>query len=261
MPIASETELYRPVKAFFERLGYDVRAEVRNCDLVAMRGQEEPVIVELKKTFNLPLVIQGLDRQRSTSRVYLAVEQKVKGRAPHNLKWSELTGLCRKLGLGLITVRFYKSKAPFVDILCDPEAAAASKAGLRTARLVSEFRERSGDYNIGGSRGTKLVTAYREKALHCAHLLREHGPLTTRALRELTANGKVSAMMQENYYRWFSRVSRGTYTLTPLGEAALSEYGHVIAGKLAGTPMLPAVEQPKKETARARGKRAATSPL
>ena len=43
-----EAELYGPVKAFLEDRGYEVKGEIGPCDLVAVRGDEAPVIVELK---------------------------------------------------------------------------------------------------------------------------------------------------------------------------------------------------------------------
>ena len=42
-----ETDLYPPVKRFLEAQGYEVKAEVRGCDVTAVRGDEAPVIVEL----------------------------------------------------------------------------------------------------------------------------------------------------------------------------------------------------------------------
>lgn len=233
MPIQNETELYSPIKAFFERMGYEVRGEVKSCDLVAVRGDEEPIIVELKKTFNLPLLVQGIDRLKSSSRVYVAVEQNRNGKAPYQLKWSDLERLCRMLGLGLIVVRFYKSRKPLVQPICDPAPEAPRKPrrlAYRTKSLLAEFRERSGDYNVGGSTRTKLMTAYREKALDIAAALRD-GPLSTKRLRELTDNPKVAAMLQDNYYHWFQRVHRGTYELTPLGKEALVTYAAVIEAK------------------------------
>ena len=62
MPIQTETELYAPIKQYFEQRGYTVRAEMKHCDLVAIRGDEPPIIVELKKSFNIPLLVQGIDR-------------------------------------------------------------------------------------------------------------------------------------------------------------------------------------------------------
>ncbi|HIP77584.1 MAG TPA: hypothetical protein EYH07_03860, partial [Kiloniellaceae bacterium] len=73
MGFAKEEDLYAPVKAFFEGQGYVVKAEVRGCDLVARRGAEPPVIVELKTGFTLPLVLQGIDRLGLSEHVYLAV--------------------------------------------------------------------------------------------------------------------------------------------------------------------------------------------
>src|SRR5437870_12762925 len=71
--ITTEATLYRPVKAFLEAQGFEVKGEVCGCDLVARRGDEPPVIVELKLRFSLPLLLQGIDRLRMTERVYLAV--------------------------------------------------------------------------------------------------------------------------------------------------------------------------------------------
>jgi len=240
VPIQSETELYAPVKGFFERLGYAVKGEVLNCDLVAMRGDEAPVLVELKKSFNLPLVIQGMERKRRSERVYLAVEQNRNGKAPYGLRWSELVKLCRRLGLGLLVVRFYKTKPPVVEALCDPEPDAPAPApggklpSVKTVRLVREFQERSGDYNVGGSSKVKLVTAYREKALLCARCLHElGGTATIREVKERTGNPKAAALLQDDYYRWFQRVKRGSYALTPLGVEALGLYAHVLDGLIA----------------------------
>jgi hypothetical protein len=55
-----ETSLYRPVKRFLEKLGFEVKGEVCGCDIVALRGDEPAVVVigELKLRFNLDLVLQ-----------------------------------------------------------------------------------------------------------------------------------------------------------------------------------------------------------
>src|SRR5439155_26841386 len=70
-----ESDLYAPVKALLEGQGYSVKGEVRGCDVVAVRGKEPPVIVELKRAFGLGLVLQGVDRLAASDRVYLAVGQ------------------------------------------------------------------------------------------------------------------------------------------------------------------------------------------
>ena len=91
-----ETDLYPPVKAFLEAQGYAVKGEVDGCDLVAVRGDEPPVIVELKAGFSLPLVFQGIARQGLTDNVYLAVPP-FSGRTTRR---RDALALCRRLGLG-----------------------------------------------------------------------------------------------------------------------------------------------------------------
>ena len=55
-----ETDLAAPVAAFLAGQGYEVKSEVGSCDLVAMRGGEPPVLVELKSRFSLDLLLQGV---------------------------------------------------------------------------------------------------------------------------------------------------------------------------------------------------------
>ena len=43
-----ETELYLPIKRLLEAQGFEVKSEVKSCDVMAVRGSEAPVIVELK---------------------------------------------------------------------------------------------------------------------------------------------------------------------------------------------------------------------
>lgn len=57
-----ETDLYEPVKKLFEGMGFSVYSEVKDCDLMAVK-EEKTIIAELKKSFNITLVYQLLDRQ------------------------------------------------------------------------------------------------------------------------------------------------------------------------------------------------------
>ncbi|MEC0126818.1 DUF2161 domain-containing phosphodiesterase [Paenibacillus pabuli] len=237
MAVQYETELYSPVKAFFERRGYDVKAEVKHCDLVGVKpDQNEPLIVEMKKTFNLSLLLQGMQRLKLSPFVYLAVERNRSKRGAVNQRWGELTALCRQLGLGLMTVTFYKTKAPLIDVLCEPATQAplsgsgtgVRKGGIRRQRLLREFDERSGDYNTGGSTHRQLVTAYREKALRIASALRAQGESSPAFLAKQTSVGSAAAILQKNYYGWFERLSRGRYVLTIKGVQALTDHAHML---------------------------------
>ncbi|WP_068619963.1 DUF2161 family putative PD-(D/E)XK-type phosphodiesterase [Paenibacillus tuaregi] len=249
MAVQHETELYKPLKLFFEAQGYEVKSEVRHCDLVGFRpGEEFPLIVEMKKTFNLALLLQGMQRQKLSKEVYLAVEKNRQKKGAHNQRWGEITQLCRRLGLGLITVTHYKTKKPFVEVLCTPEGTAVygqKPMKARLNRLANEFRERSGDYNVGGSRGQKLVTAYREKALRVAEVMaRSSGPMAPREIRDQSGVGRAADILQRNYYGWFVRIARGRYSLTPEGAAALRTYEQVTNSHR----MFAAAGEPSEET-------------
>ncbi len=67
--VSVEAALYPAVKAF-------LRGEVCGCDLVARRGDQAPVIVELKLRFTLSLLLQGVDRLALSPLVYLAVPRR-----------------------------------------------------------------------------------------------------------------------------------------------------------------------------------------
>ncbi len=214
-----ETELYGPVKEFLTRLGFDVKGEVSGCDVVATRDGEV-VVVELKRTMNLTLLLQGVDRQRMTDSVYLAVA------APKNSRqrrWQECLRLCRMLGLGVITVT-RRRQGDWVEVVTDPEPYQPRRSAGRRLRLLQEFNERSGDYNVGGSTRRPLMTAYREEALQIARYLERRGPSRLRDIRTGVGGEKTDSILQNNVYGWFTRLSRGVYALTPMGEKALSTY-------------------------------------
>ncbi|MCM3783270.1 DUF2161 family putative PD-(D/E)XK-type phosphodiesterase [Neobacillus mesonae] len=231
MAVQYETELYEPVKAFFEKQGYHIKSEVNYCDLVGVREDiPEPLIVEIKKTFNLSLLLQGMQRLKTSSNVYLAVERNRVKRGAANQRFGEITDLCRKLGLGLITVTLYKTKPALVDCLCIPGAdiSAYRTSKKRKDSLLKEFDGRSGDYNLGGSHGTKLVTAYRERALRVAQVLAPLPSASPAELSKLTGITNTASILQKNYYGWFTRIGRGRYILNEEGRADLNKYHPVL---------------------------------
>ena len=211
-----ETTLYAPVKAFLEGQGYVVKGEVGAADLVAVRGDEPPVIVELKTGFSLALFHQGIARQAVTDAVYLAVPEPRGGKAFRaNLK------LARMLGLGVITVRL--PEGPLV-VQCDPGPYRPRKSAARQGRLLREFARRVGDPNDGGSVRRGLVTSYRQDALKCLSYLSEQGPARGAAVAKGTGVEKATRLMADDHYGWFERVERGVYGLTPKGREALGSY-------------------------------------
>ena len=221
-----ETELYAPVKAFLEAQGYAVKGEVEDCDLVAVRGDEAPVIVELKTSFTLGLVFQGIARQGVTDNVYLGVPPF----SERTTRRRDALALCRRLGLGLLTVRL--EPKPLVEALLDPAAFRSRRRKDRLGRLLREFQRRVGDPNEGGANRRRVMTAYRQDALRCACHLSRHGPTKAAEVASGTGVARARAMMYADHYGWFERpveTPRGSYGLTPKGRAALEEYANELS--------------------------------
>ena len=211
-----ETELYPPVKALLQSQGYEVKAEIGAADVVACRAGEDPVIVELKTGFSLSLVHQAVARQSITDAVYIAVPRTPGRRFLSALK--AMTTLCRRLGLGLITVRL---KDGHTEIHCDPAPYAPRRSKPRKAALLREFARREGDPNTGGATRIGLVTAYRQDALRCAFHLSESGACKGAHVARATGVERATRLMADNHYGWFERVEKGVYGLTERGRAAL----------------------------------------
>ena len=99
-----ETALYLPVKRFLENLGFTVKGEIGGCDLVALSGDEPPIVVigELKLTFNLELVLQAVDRAAAADEVWLAARMSARGKGRESD--ARYRNLCRRLGFGMLAV-------------------------------------------------------------------------------------------------------------------------------------------------------------
>lgn len=224
MANARETELYGPVKQFFEGLGYVVRGEVTGCDLTAVRDRDV-VLVEMKSRFNLTLVLQGIDRQQLGDTVYLAVDHAY-GRRPAR-RWRSIQRLCRQLGLGLLTVNLRTAPAA-VELVVEPQAVGVRRNRRKRRALLHEFEHRTGDHNVGGSTGQPIVTVYREQALRIAAYLATAQAATVAQVRADTGIQRSGGILQQNYYGWFTRIRHGTYTLSAAGHEAVQAYAHVL---------------------------------
>lgn len=207
-----ETTLYPPVKRFLEKLGFEVKGEINGCDVVALRQDSPPLVVitELKLSFNLELVLQGVDRTAACDEVWLAVRTTTRGRE-HDPR---VRRLCRLLGFGLLGV----SKRGRVEVLVEPARWRPRRDPKRRSRLVEEHRRRIGDPALGGSTRAPIMTAYRQEALACAAALAA-GPGTVRELKATSPD--APKILLGNVYGWFVRVERGVYALTDAGRTAL----------------------------------------
>ena len=231
-PSLKETDLYAPIKRMLEGQGYVVKGEIGAADIVAVRGDEEPVIVELKTGFSLSLFHQGIARQAITDAVYVAVPRSAGRQFAKAL--SDNKALCRRLGLGLMTVRIEDG---FVEVLADPEPYKPRQSKLRKGRLLREFARRVGDPNNGGATRRGIVTSYRQDALKCLCVLNEQGPLKAAHVAEQTAVKKARLIMADDHYGWFERVRTGVYNLTPKGVSAVIDYADELKVLAASIPL------------------------
>jgi hypothetical protein len=218
-----EIDLYKPVKAFLEGQGYEVKAEIGAADIVACNGQDEPLIVELKTGFSLSLFHQAIARQAVTDAVYVAVPHGTGRGFLQSLNSNK--ALCRRLGLGLISVRVIDGH---ITVHLDPGPYRPRKSKPRTARLLKEFARRVGDPNIGGSTRRSLVTAYRQDALRCVGDLEINGASKAAEVARRSGVKTARRIMADDHYGWFERVRTGVYDLSPKGRDAVAQYADVL---------------------------------
>lgn len=220
-----ETSLYLPVKHFLEGLGYSVKGEVGHCDLVGLRDDDPTVIVvcELKLSFNLELILQGVDRMSVSDEVWLAARLSARGKGRESDP--RYRNLCRRLGIGLLGVDL----SGRVDVLVSPVAPIPRKNPRRRSRLVEEHKRRRGDPSAGGGTRKPIMTAYRQQALACATAMTS-APQRLRDLRQLYPDAQK--ILHRNVYGWFERSERGIYALTETGRRAIDEFMTVHAEPL-----------------------------
>jgi hypothetical protein len=177
-----EKDLYWPVHNYFKKLGYDVHGEVKDCDITASKG-DELIIIELKRNLSIDLLIQAAKRQRITESVYIAIPKPKY--SVYTKKWKDLCFIIRRLELGLITISL-KNGVEQVNVVFEPYPFDRRKSmrlsGRKRRNIISEIDGRHGNYNVGGSTRTEIMTAYRENAVHIACCLKKYGQLSPRKL-------------------------------------------------------------------------------
>lgn len=214
-----EVDLYPHLKAYLEAQGYVVKGEVGAADLVAVRGHEAPVIVELKLRPNLTLYHQAVSRLALTDLVYLAVSKPTGRNARRALR--ENTMLCRRLGLGFLTIRADGA----VEAHCDPGPYVPRRNPAKRDKLLREFERLAGDPNAGGATRHGIVTAYRQDAVRCAIYLAEAGAEKGALVARATGVQNATTVMRDNHYGWFEKVEKGVYGLTVQGRQGLKDWG------------------------------------
>lgn len=214
-----ESDLYKPVRDYLVANGYIVQAEVKGCDIAAVKG-DDLIIVELKRGLTVGLLTQATARQKITDSVYVAIP------APKQLfgkRWNGMQGLIRQLELGLILV-FTDGIEPRVQVAFHPLPYDRKKRSGKRRAIIQEIAGRSGEYNKGGITGEKLITAYRENAIHIACCLEALGPSSPKRLRQLDTGQKTLSILCNNVYGWFERVDKGIYSISARGRLDIKSY-------------------------------------
>ena len=210
-----ESDLYLPLKRFLESQNYEVKGEVQDCDALAVRGTEAPVVVELKLALNLNVVLQAVERLSLTPKVYIGIPKQYKNL---NRRRKRIIKLLRMLGLGLVVID-PERETYNVEVLLDPGEYRPRKSKVRQERLLGEFMKRVGDPNLGGTEKRKgIMTVYRQRALAIARFLQKQGPTKASHIARTLGEPKARDILYGDVYGWFDRVSRGVYGLSPRGK-------------------------------------------
>jgi len=210
-----ESDLYLPLKRFLEFQRYEVKGEVQDCDVLAVRGKEAPVVIELKRSITLDLILQAVERLSLTPKVYIGIPSNSKCLTRRR---KAIVKLLRMLGLGLVVIDPGR-KSNGVKILIDPGAYKPRISKHRQERLLGEFIKRVGDPNLGGTEKRKgIMTAYRQRALAIAGFLHKNGPAKASHISQVLKEPKSRQILYNDVYGWFERVSYGVYGLSPRGK-------------------------------------------
>lgn len=210
-----ESDLYLPLKRFLGSQNYEVKGEVQNCDVLAIRGEEVPVVVELKLSLNLDVVLQAVERLSLTPKVYIGIPRRCR---ILNRRRRQIIKLLRMLGLGLVAVD-PDLETGSVEVLLDPGEYRPRKSKRRQERLLGEFMRRVGDPNLGGTEKRKgIMTAYRQRALAITRFLQKQGPTKASHIARSLREPKARDILYRDVYGWFDRVSLGVYELSPRGK-------------------------------------------
>lgn len=216
-----ESDLYLPLKVYLASQGYEVKGEIQDCDVLAIRDEEAPIVVELKLSLNLQVILQAVERLALTANVYIGVPRKTKIVTKERKRISKLL---RRLGLGLILIE-PERKAGEVEVILDPTPYKPRESRARKQRLLGEFSKRVGDPNLGGSEKRKgIMTAYRQREISVAKFLLKQGPTKAATVANELQQPDAKRILSQNHHGWFERVARGIYELSPRGFNELPEW-------------------------------------
>lgn len=219
-----EYELFEPVKGLFTKMGFKVNAEVKDCDMTAIKD-ERLIITELKKNLSVRLLAQALERQKSGAEVYIAVPKPAKY-SPK--KFRETLYVIKKLELGLIFVTL-KGSFSYAEIIHEPQPFKPVRTRTKERKqIITEINGRALDNNIGGVTNRKIATAFTEKSIYAACVLEKYGVLSPKSVSEHMDGADIGGLLYRNSYGWFERPEKGKYQITEKCREEISAYPELL---------------------------------
>ncbi|MDR2899087.1 MAG: DUF2161 family putative PD-(D/E)XK-type phosphodiesterase [Clostridiales bacterium] len=201
-----ESDLYPPIKEYFEGIGYKVDGEVKNCDVTAVKDGFL-VVVEIKKHFNAKLLFQALDRQKFADCVYIAIPKPKR----LNKDFTKMIHIAKALNIGFLCVSLLDTLGR-VDIIFEPESCVNPRDNKKKRSVVGEAINRNMSANTGGVTKTKIATVYRERCVLIACIAIKEGFVTAKLLKDKygIAEG-VQSVLKRNWHNWFNKIDKGLY--------------------------------------------------
>lgn len=215
-----ESDLYLPIKTFLKNMGYQVKGEIKDCDIVAEKDSEL-IIIELKLSLNITLLLQAVDRFSLVDIVYIAIPKQC---SLFKKKTKEVKKLITRLGLGLIVVDMQEAQQ-YVEVINDPKDHTPRKNKRKQSALLKEFTNRQGDTQKGGSTRQKAgLTAYRQRCIRVADYLSRQTTAKGAQIKNAINEPQATSMLNQNYYGWFDKVARGIYEMSDKGITELPNW-------------------------------------
>jgi len=220
-----ESDLYQPIKGFLENLGYQVKGEINDCDIVAKKTDPDLnnalIIIELKLSLNITLLLQAVDRLTLADTVYIAIPKNI---PIYKKQPAKVKKLIKRLGIGLIVVDMQKERQ-YVEVINDPDDYLPRKNKRKQGALLKEFSKRIGDPQKGGSKSTRAVlTAYRQRCIRVAQYLTELPSSRGVEIKNAIDEPQATLFLRDNYYGWFDKIERGVYSISEKGRNELPEW-------------------------------------
>ena len=225
-----ETELFIPVKKLLIDQGYDVKAEVKDIDIIGEK-QSSYIAVELKTSFSMKLIYQAIDRQKTMDIVYIAIPKEALPKTRSQFR--HMTTLLKRLELGLIVVDNHRAEV-MIEVKAFDMTMSRSRYKKRKKTIINEFKLRKNHHNIAGTNGKKL-TSYKEMVYQIGTYLMTHGDSQVKDIKAYTKIEKTASILQKNYHQYFQRVRRGIYQLTDKGIQGMIELNDLLKGYDNGT--------------------------